>query len=169
LSQLHAIRTGVETLTPELLREVARTKFRLVAPMLDALRSGDHAAVDRFEDLLHKGLKTLQNDVSQTGKLELLKAQVRESNRGAAERIRTISALLAMGVGEAVAQAWVDTLFTQEPDLGCAQAVARILAEHAPSTDSAEGPPSLTQIVQEGKRSGRNAHQAIKAAGVIGA
>lgn len=52
VAQLYALWKGDETLTPELFKQVARTEFSAVQPMLDALRSGDPARIRKFDDLM---------------------------------------------------------------------------------------------------------------------
>lgn len=52
VAQLHALWKGVEVMTSELFRTVARTEFSAVQPMLNALRSGDPNRLRKFDDLL---------------------------------------------------------------------------------------------------------------------
>lgn len=52
LSQRHAIQTGKETLTPDILNYIADTKMALLKPAISALRSGDPKQMKRFDDLL---------------------------------------------------------------------------------------------------------------------
>jgi len=52
VAQLYALWKGVETITPELFRKVARTEFAAVQPMLHALRSGDPNRLHKFDDLV---------------------------------------------------------------------------------------------------------------------
>jgi len=52
VAQLHALWKGVETLTPDLFRHVARTEFSAVQPMLNALRSKDPRRLRHFDDLV---------------------------------------------------------------------------------------------------------------------
>lgn len=52
VAQLHALWKGLETITPELFRTVARTEFAPVQPMLNALRSKDLKRLQKFEDLV---------------------------------------------------------------------------------------------------------------------
>ena len=42
---------ATERIDPGLLRHVARTEFKLIAPMIDALRRGDVRALQRYDDL----------------------------------------------------------------------------------------------------------------------
>ena len=50
IAQLHALRAGEETMTPELFKHVARTEFAPVQPVLRALRSKDPSRLAKFED-----------------------------------------------------------------------------------------------------------------------
>lgn len=52
VAQLHALWKGVEKITPELFRAVARTEFAPVQPMLNALRSKDPNRLKKFDDLV---------------------------------------------------------------------------------------------------------------------
>jgi len=51
IAQTKAIADGTEAVTPELIREVAAEKLRLVKPMLDALRSGNMKKIMQYEDI----------------------------------------------------------------------------------------------------------------------
>ncbi len=57
VAQLHALGKGIESLTPELFRKVAREEFAAVQPMLHALRSKDPNRIRRFEDLMTYNLE----------------------------------------------------------------------------------------------------------------
>ena len=52
LGQRHAIQTGQERLTLELLEHVANTRLKLLKPAIAALRDVDPRSLLRFEDLL---------------------------------------------------------------------------------------------------------------------
>ncbi|MFV2048493.1 ATP-binding protein [Metabacillus sp. YM-086] len=51
ISQLRAIATGKEEITPRLIVQVAKDSLRLVRPMLDALKSGIESEVMKYEDI----------------------------------------------------------------------------------------------------------------------
>ena len=110
LAQLRAIRDGTECLSEALIDDVALSKFKLVAPMLEALRTGDKKAIEQYEDLLNKGLTELSEDVESAAKLALLKAQAQSRNQSSAERLHTVSALIAMGFEQDRAQEVVNSL-----------------------------------------------------------
>lgn len=52
LAQIRAIVTGVEKLTPNLLRSVARDSLQTAQPFLQALRKGDYTRLPNFEDII---------------------------------------------------------------------------------------------------------------------
>lgn len=52
IAQLYALRTGKESITPELFKYVARTEFEPLQPFLNALRSKDPNRLKKFEDAL---------------------------------------------------------------------------------------------------------------------
>jgi hypothetical protein len=52
LGQRYAIQANLETLNEHVFRHVADTKLKLLKPAIAALRSGDTAAMKKFEDLL---------------------------------------------------------------------------------------------------------------------
>jgi hypothetical protein len=51
VTQLHALVKGLEKITPELFRSVARTEFASVQPMIKALRNKDQKRIQQFADL----------------------------------------------------------------------------------------------------------------------
>lgn len=51
LSQIRAIVTGIERITPELMQKVYHDELKPIHPMIDALRSGDISKITRFSDL----------------------------------------------------------------------------------------------------------------------
>lgn len=57
LAQTRAIETGVEKVTPQLIRKVFKEDLKLVHPMINALKSGDAAAIAKYEDILPMDLE----------------------------------------------------------------------------------------------------------------
>lgn len=64
LGQRYAIQSNIETLNEQVFRHIADTKLKLLKPAIAALRSGDTAAMKKFEDLLppDEQLETLMRD-----------------------------------------------------------------------------------------------------------
>ncbi len=171
LTQLQAISDGTECLSEALINDVASRMFKLVAPMLEALRTGDKKAIERYEDLLNKGLTELSEDVEREAKLALLKAQAQSRNQSSAERLHAVSALIAMGFEQDRAQEVVNSLFDAQPDLTCSAAVRSILegleASKEPREQEATASKSLKEIVQAAAVSGASPSQALASAGIV--
>jgi len=51
LAQTKAISSGIETITPELIKQVADESLRLVKPMLNALRTGNVMEIVKYPDI----------------------------------------------------------------------------------------------------------------------
>lgn len=56
-AQITAISLGKEIVTPNLIREVAETNFKLVKPMLDALKSGNPKEIMKYSDIYTANVK----------------------------------------------------------------------------------------------------------------
>jgi hypothetical protein len=52
LAQIRAITTGVEQVTPTIIKSVARDSLQTAQPFLQALRSGDYTHLPNFEDII---------------------------------------------------------------------------------------------------------------------
>jgi hypothetical protein len=170
LSQLQAIRYGIESLTEDLIAEVADDKFKLVNPMLEALRKGDKKAIMKYEDLLDRGLGEIRTDVDREANLALLKEQAQKRNQGSAERIRTVSALIAMGLEQDVAQKIV-TQYFEAHQKSTSNAAVRAILDSLDERKGNEGTAqneSLKDIVGSAKKSGDNPMKALSSAGLVG-
>lgn len=51
MSQIKAISTGLEIISPDLIREVVKDNFQLIKPAMDALKSGKQSRISDFEDV----------------------------------------------------------------------------------------------------------------------
>lgn len=169
LSQLHAIREGSECITKELISGVAHAKFKLIAPMLKALKNNDKKGIEKYEDLLVKGLVEIKDEVGLQANLSLLKAQAQKKSQLSAERTRTISALIAMGFEQGRAQEVVTRFFDANPDLTCDRAVRTILEslDSRAGTDNKSTRESLKEIVQTATASEHSPLEALDSAGLI--
>ncbi|MGO9952486.1 MAG: ATP-binding protein [Dissulfurispiraceae bacterium] len=170
LSQLRAIRSGTEQLTEKLINEVADDKFKLMAPMLKALKQGSKKAIVLYEDLLHKGVKEISEEVGREAKLSLLKEKAQSRNQGSFERIRTVSALVHLGFEESHIQKIVTDLFDTDPNLRCDKAV-RMILESLHSRPVGKGDltgESLMKIVQSGEASGKSPVDSLNSTGLVG-
>jgi uncharacterized protein YlaN (UPF0358 family) len=169
LTQIKAISTGEETISTKLLKETALAEFRLIQPMLNAMRSGDAAAMSKYEDLLSTELIGLSKKVEAAVKMDELKVQAQARRQMIAERARTVSALVTLGLGETEARQIVDALFETSPEIDSATAMFKILGalERNPSWQDTDSRMGLREVVEVGTAQGQTALEALKEAGII--
>jgi hypothetical protein len=51
MTQVKAISSGVEEITPQLIKQVATENLKMIQPMLDALKSGDYKKIALYEEI----------------------------------------------------------------------------------------------------------------------
>jgi hypothetical protein len=183
LAQIEAIRNGDEILTPMLIREVAKEKFRLLAPVLEAMRSKNDEAIGKYEDLLTNGLKNLGKDIDKEARLAKLKAARTESQTQViSEKKRAISALVDLGMEEDSVMKLVDDAFERQGMKASADVVVSILRSvanagaadkknrNAAEKKQAASPPTrksrLNEIV-DGSGNAGEGYDALRQAGII--
>jgi hypothetical protein len=77
LSQVRAIRTGLETLTPAVIKSVARDSLRTIHTALDALRRGDYETLAEMPDIQPIDYAAAVRKISNSARLANLAAQRR--------------------------------------------------------------------------------------------
>ncbi|MEC5424274.1 ATP-binding protein [Virgibacillus sp. C22-A2] len=81
-SQQQAIESGKEELSIELIKKVAKEKFRLLQPMLEAIRSGNPHKIAKYEDIRRIDLEQLVVTKSkETKKQEPIKKKEQEEEK----------------------------------------------------------------------------------------
>ena len=158
LAQVRAISTGVEKITPSIIRSVARDSLRLAQPALQAIRTGDARAVATMTDL-HP--IDFQSAVAQIRKQTLL--------QGLSQGSQIVSDLNA-GVGPVSKE---DSTVTEKTIGETAE-----VASQSPKKPSAKtrrngkvADTSKCKLVQEaeaGIEKGISAHAALVQAGLVG-
>ena len=134
LCQLQAIREGHESLSVGLITKVARNRFKLVEPMLKALRENNLEEIKKHDDLLATGLSELKDEIANQTKIDALRASQRQKAQEYSERSRAISALMAVEFTETQAQELVEEFYSKEGSAGVHEAVQSILNAHAPKS-----------------------------------
>ena len=119
-AQARAILDGTEQLTPELLHNVYCNEFKLLHPMLDALRDDDLERLAQYEDIAPVGLDELLQSVERRRKAKASDAyKVKPADTTFPGRVA--AALVASGYGEQEAASAADEV--------AAEGKARNLAE----------------------------------------
>lgn len=159
LVQLQAIRGKTERITVRLINKVAKEKFTLLHPALDALRSGDPDRIKNFEDLLADGIMQLNEQMDPSKQAQALKLAEKRVND---ERKRLTSNLLYVGQEPKCVGALVEKLFSsrQADNITSKQLAALSRKARSPSTAS-----KLVAIFQEAQAASRDPIEALSAAG----
>lgn len=139
LSQLRVVgigevRRGPERLTPELFRKVAREDFRIVQPMLAALRSNDTKALLKYDDLL-----PLQAHIEQVLASALVTPQVGIDSKPT----------VVDPSDTTVSEDGIDAVSTALRSLGVADDVARVLIHEARAKNPSADPLLLMATISE--------------------
>jgi len=159
LVQLQAIRGKTERITAKLINKVAKEKFTLLRPALDALRSGHPDRIKNFEDLLADGIIQLNEQVDLSKPAQALRLAEKRLND---ERRRLTSNLLHIGQDPKCVGALVEKLFSspQADNIASEQLEALNRKARSPSTAS-----KLVAIFQEAQAENRDPIEALSSAG----
>ena len=186
LVSIGEVRRGPEVLTDKLLRKVAQEDFRIVRPMLDALRTNDKKALLKYDDLL-----PLQEHVNQVVASVLAATMpdepekpadvkpVDESTQGDGTDA-ILKALCSLGVADDVAQVLIREVMQTNPSSDplllmaaiSERLVVRPVKVRKPHARKAEKPAEqpkedLRRIVELGKQAGKSGYEALLAAGIV--
>jgi hypothetical protein len=178
-------RQGQEVLTAKLLQKVAQEDFRVVRPMLDALRANDAKALLKYDDL-----STLQAHVNQVFAAALVPepsivmqkpAAVEPLDEPQNDAVASIrNALRSLGVADDVAEVLIREARALNPSadpLLLMAAISERLAKRPvkarkskvakPAADVAPLAQDLRHIVEQGKQAGRSGYESLLAAGLV--
>jgi len=130
LSQLRAISTGTERITPRLMQQVYRDELKPVHPMLAALRSGDPERIAEYSDLIVPNID--QKLLELTAKIKppaplIQKAAALEGNSQAQ---RLYNLLVGMDCDEERVPFLVEQILDEHPNLSTSQMIAMALERY---------------------------------------
>lgn len=180
------VRSGPEVLTAELFRKVAREDFRVVRPMLDALRANDTKALLKYDDLL-----PLQAHVNQV-LASAVAASLPDAERmpvavdaidvpmqdDSTDSIR--KALSSLGVADDVAHVLINDARVLNPSADplllmaiiserLATRPVKVRKPQSPKLSKVVAPlaQDLRHVVAMGKQAGQSGYQSLLAAGLV--
>ncbi len=194
LAQARVIGQDDETISPALIRSVAKDSLRLASPILEALRTGNIRLLQGVDDVapldVERYLQEAERSVSTIGRLDRLKKQT--ENSLPASESGLVGWLIEAGVPEIVAQQAVESLgsdgttplldirqnalerarklmqTTENPqDLLYKKTAASAKNRTAKKPEIASEGVVLKSIVQTGSKAGICAYDALKKAGWI--
>jgi len=182
LAQSRAIETGKETLTPSLIRQVAKEDLKLIQPMLRALRSGLLSELDKYEDIkpmdLASCLQKRQSHIDLKATLQKKKEE-QEAKRSSYQVSiveKAVHALISLDVEAAKAERLVIKMIKNIPNATHYELVQQVISfiqeestekEVVSRKNTKTTPPLLALCVEEGKQAKKSAYDSLKEAGWI--
>lgn len=192
LAQFRAIRIGEvrgkpEVLTPNLLRTVAREDFRIIQPMIHALRTNDHKALLKYDDLrplqeyFDQAINTAMGARHSNDERQPAATDDTQESAPAQNGHGSISASLrSLGIADDVAQVLITDAMAQHPSGDPLLLMATIVEKLTAKPNKPRKPKSpnkfepaaqpdndLRRIVALGKDAGHSGYEALLAAGII--
>ncbi|MFC0212126.1 ATP-binding protein [Paenibacillus chartarius] len=176
MAQLRSISTGKEKLTPSLIRKVAEEQFKLLKPMMEALKSGKLSKLAAYEDIVIP-------DISDFVAKEQIKVDIgilmkKETTSRIQQLLKmkedAILRLKFLGVSEKNAGNMVEQVLSENPE----QADISLIVQEAYKLHISEKSKcekkqlvnrgnDLREIVKAGKEKGISAYDALRQAGYI--
>ncbi len=144
LSQIRAIVTGIERITPALMRKVYEDEFKPIHPMIEALRSGDATKIARYSDLT---IPDVDRRVLELGGLLRPKepaASAVSPYRGNPQAIRLHNMLTAMGYESDLLEPLIAGAFEENPNLAMKDLMPLIVNRY-PVSEQEKATPSSTK------------------------
>jgi len=190
---VHELKGGREIITVNLIRKVAKDEFRIVQPMLNALRTRDKLALRKYDDLmpLHIHVNNIMRDALTNSPSDGLINPVNQAIPTAVAGTDTplenplqetvLSVLKSLGVADDIAMAVIQEALAQNPSIDPLLMIATISEKLTTSKKSikprpqqkkSQNPPDfligdLRYFVTKGKEAGKSAHDALAEAGMI--
>lgn len=138
LSQIRAVVTGAERITPNIMKKVYHDELKPIHPMMEALRSGDPSRIAQYSDLIIPDVDKKILELSTL--LDSTKDQIRKSVQynGNDQAIRVHNILVDMGYESDLLEPLIQRAFEEHPDLQLKDLMPIILnwyqsSEQAPS------------------------------------
>ncbi|MGP3783683.1 ATP-binding protein [Paenibacillus sp. 1A_MP2] len=182
-SQIRAITSGTETITPQIIKGVVKDSLKLVEPMLNALRSGNLNGIARFGDINIApidGFIAAEQSKLDLGNLLQTFQKTQKEQQVQAERLKqdAVVRLTLLGVPEKDAKHNVGKILSEMPRVQTVQEVVQEayklhlgLIEDMQATSKTrpqiEDERDLRKLVKAGKENGLTAYQVLKDAGYI--
>ncbi|WP_340399436.1 hypothetical protein [Paenibacillus sp. FSL H8-0079] len=182
-SQIRAITSGTETITPQIIKGVVKDSLKLVEPMLSALRSGNVVQIAKFGDINITpidGFIVAEQSKLDLGDLLQTFQKTQKEQQVHAERLKqdAVVRLTLLGVPEKEAKHNVSKILSEMPHVQTVQEVVQVayklhlgLIEDKQTTcktrPQIEDERDLRKLVKAGKDKGSTAYQVLKDAGYI--
>lgn len=117
LSQIRAVVTGIERITPSLMKKVYQDELKPIHPMIDALRSGDATRIAMYSDLTIPDIDKRILELSQVIRSKPESIETQAIYRGNEQAIRLHNMLVDMGYVSDLVQPLITRAFEDHPNM----------------------------------------------------
>ncbi|WP_417275895.1 AAA family ATPase [Castellaniella sp.] len=150
LSQIRAVVTGIERITPALMEKVYQDELKPIHPMIDAIRSGDVMRIARYSDLT---IPDVDKKILELGSLLHSKQERLDATAlypGNEQAIRLHNLLVDLGCASSLLEPLINRVFERFPGLAMKDMMPLILnwyqdAEKSKPARLAAKPPRVKQ------------------------
>lgn len=184
MSQIRAIMTGKEDITPKLIEQVAKENFKLVKPMLNALRSGDAKRIAQYGDICTVDADFLgfmereRHTIDLNMKIEALKRTQRKKEQEVKidKRQEAILKLIDLAIDGMKAQKVVEKICEQDgAEVDVNDIVIKAIQEitnaqkgvRKTRNKPTKNKNDIRVIVEEGRKNTKSAYEALQEKGII--
>lgn len=192
MAQITAVINGKKTISPKLIEQVAKDNFKLVKPMLDALKSGNIERIMKYEDIRPVDVEAFfAEQVSKLKFEQEIKAaqEAKIKNKHQEQQVlkeTAILKLIELDVESAKAKKYVEQMLKSEPNLQLKEIVKKgieasiqeqqgqklineVYNNNLNKTKSQQNRDTndLRTIVDNGKKKKRSAYDVLKESGWI--
>ena len=193
IAQAHAISTGKEEITPQIIKKVAKENLKLIQPMITALKTNNLREIIKYEDIYMADIdytdyltRTRESINLDLRAKEIKKEQKKLRQEGSIwVKKEALIKLVELGVDIKNAQKIVDTMFSKNQDLGADDMVKGVIEqlkdeevggigkkgtgkmEERESGRNAVHSSDIRTVIEQGKKDNKSAYEAIKESGYI--
>lgn len=183
LAQSYAIEKGIEKISFDVIKYVKKEYLKLMAPMLNAIESGDIEAISKYEDITPLDLEDLISSrikfVNMREKIQLMKEkqETDRTNKELPVLEKLILTLISFDIEEKQAEKVAKKIIKDNPSIGAKDALFLAMKEIDSVSERKEkalrvidGNATnnlLNSIVDKGRKTKKSAWQALYDKGII--
>ncbi|AXQ50901.1 ATP-binding protein [Lysinibacillus fusiformis] len=180
LAQARAIDSGIEKITPQLIRKVAKEDLRLLQPMLEALKSGNPSDIAKYEDIvpidIEEYILNRMPVIDLKARVQVKKEKMAQdrTNKELPILEKLILSLINLDVPEKIAESAAKYALKKSPESTIPQLMTLSLQYIEEKKEKKEkkneaniSVNKLQSIVDKGKKNKRSAYEALCEEGYI--
>ncbi|WP_203247662.1 ATP-binding protein [Sporosarcina beigongshangi] len=182
LAQSRAIESGMEKVTPQLIRKVAKEDLMIMRPLLDALESGNVSEIAKYEDIIPMDIEEyIENripiiDIKQQAQIKKEKIKQTGLMKEVTNQEKLIISLVSMGIDAEIAENATKYVMKKSPDLTIKELMIEVIQyidrmdEKKQSKRNIKNKPAnnkLQIIIENGKKNKKSAYEALMDKGYI--